>query len=161
MNESTTNPAFHMRGALAAVVCSLVLASCARSATTYSGTLQAEAPNVGSIVGGRVISVPVTTGNHVTKGQIILQFDPKNERAALAQAQGQLAQARATLADLEAGPRPEDIAKANADAEQARRAYEQARITGPHQITEAQATVKSAAAAATVASDNLTRARDL
>jgi multidrug resistance efflux pump len=103
----------------------------------------------------------VTTGNHVNKGQVILQFDPKNERAALAQARGQLAQAQATLADLEAGPRPEDIAKANADAEQARRVYEQARITGPHQITEAQATVKSAAAAATVASANLTRARDL
>ena len=135
--------------------------ACGKSATTYSGTIQPEAPNVGSTVGGRVIAVFVTTGQHVTHGQIILKFDPKDQKAALAQAQGQLAQAESTLADLEAGPRPQDIAKANAQADQARSQYEQAQITAPHQITEAQANVRQAAAAASVAAANEKRAHDL
>src|SRR5215470_9350169 len=111
---------------LAAASILIAAAGCGKSATSYSGTMQAEAPNIGSTVGGRVIAVLATTGQHVTKGQIIVQFDPKDQRAALAQAQGQMAQAEATLADLEAGPRPQDIAKANAQAEQAKHAYDQA-----------------------------------
>ncbi|MBV8170465.1 MAG: HlyD family efflux transporter periplasmic adaptor subunit [Candidatus Eremiobacteraeota bacterium] len=147
--------------AIASLACALSLVACGRAATTYSGTVQAEAPNIGSTVGGRVSAVLVTTGQHVTKGQIILTLDPKDQRAALAQAQGQLAQARSTLADLQAGPRPQDIAKANAEAEQARHVYDQARITGPHQIAQAQATVRQASAAASVASADEVRAREL
>lgn len=154
-------PAIANASWFAAAACALALGACGRTATTYSGTLQAEAPNIGSTVGGRVIAVLATTGQHVTKGQIIVELDPKDERAALAQAQGELAQAESTLADLQAGPRPQDIAKASAQAEQARSQYEQAQITAPHQITEAQAAVHQAAAAAAVAAANAKRAHDL
>lgn len=141
-------------GMVAAVIAS---AACSRSATTYSGTLQAEAPNVGSTVGGRVIAVLVTDGQRVSKGQVLVRLDPKDQRAALAQAQGTLAQARATLADLEAGPRSEDLAKANAQAGQAQHTYEQAAITAPHQIDQATAAVRQAQAAATVAAHDAAR----
>jgi len=152
-----------LAGALVAfaAVTLLSVAACSKKTITYSGTLQAEAPNIGSTVGGRVVAVLATTGQHVTKGQIILEFDPKDEKAALAQAQGQLSQAQSTLADLVAGPRPQDIAKANAQAEQAKHAYDQARITAPHQITEARAAVHQAAAAASDAAANARRAVEL
>jgi len=146
---------------IAAAACALALGACSHGATTYSGTLQAEAPNIGSTVGGRVIAVLATTGQHVTQGQIIVELDPKDQRAALAQTQGELAQAASTLADLQAGPRPQDIAKADAQAGQAQSQYVQAQITAPHLITEAQAAVHQAAAAASVAAANEKRAHDL
>ena len=155
---NTHRPSMHI---LVVALLSLGLAACGRSTTGYSGTLQPEAPNIGSTVGGRVIAVRVTTGQHVSKGQIIVEFDPKDERAALAQAQGQLAQAMSTLADLQAGPRQPDIDKANAQAEQARHAYDQARITAPHQIIQAKEQVHQASAAAIDASANARRAVEL
>jgi HlyD family secretion protein len=145
-------------GVMVAVIAS---SACSRNATTYSGTLQAEAPNVGSTVGGRVIAVLVADGQRVSKGQVLLRFDPKDQRAALAQAQGTLAQAQSTLADLQAGPRPEDLAKANAQAAQARHVYEQAAITAPHQIDEAKQTVHQTQAAASVAAHDAERAARL
>jgi HlyD family secretion protein len=131
--------------------------ACGHSATTYSGTLQAEAANVGSTVGGRVTAVLVADGQRVSKGQMLVRFDPKDQRAALEQAQGALAQSQATLADLQAGPRPEDVAKADAQAGQAKHVYEQAAITAPHQIDEAKQGVHQAQAAATVAAHDAAR----
>jgi HlyD family secretion protein len=133
------------------------MSGCGHAAATYSGTLQAEAPNVGSTVGGRVIAVLVTDGQRVSKGDVLIRFDPKDQRAALAQAQGMLAQAQSTLADLQAGPRPQDLARANAQAQQAKHAYEQAVITAPHQIDDAKQTVRQAQAAAVVAAHDAQR----
>jgi membrane fusion protein YbhG len=145
----------------AAAACALALGACSRGGTTYSGTLQAEAPNIGSTVGGRVVALHAITGQHVTRGQIIVELDPKDQRAALAQAQGQLAQAQSTLADLLAGPRPQDIAKADAQAAQALHQYQQAALTGPHQITEAAANLNQAQAAAVQAKHDADRSREL
>ena len=148
----------------AAAIAALALAlssGCARGDSTYSGTLQAERANVGSTVGGRVIAVLVTDGQIVRKDQVLVRFDDKDQRAALAQAHGALAQAQAQLDDLLAGPRPEDIAKANSLAAQAQHDYIQAQITAPHQITQAQALVHQATAAATDAAANAARARQL
>jgi HlyD family secretion protein len=144
-----------------ACVMLLLVAACSRGGAGYSGTLQAEAANVGSTVGGRVLAVLVSDGQVVHKGQVLVSFDPKDQRAVLNQAQGALAQAQAALADLLAGARPEDIAKANAQAAQAQHIYEQTQITAPHQITEAQAQVHQAAAAAADAAANAARAQAL
>jgi HlyD family secretion protein len=145
----------------ASLALAVAVTACARPAATYSGTLQAESADVGSTVGGRVVAVPMADGQTVRKGDVILRFDPKDQRAALAQAQGTLAQARATLADLLAGPRPQDIEKANAQAAQAQAAYQQALLTAPHQITEAAANLKQAQAAAVQAARDANRARTL
>lgn len=143
---------------VASLAFAIALAACARPASTYSGTLQAESANVGSTVGGRVVAVPVADGQAVHRGDVIVRFDPEDQRAALAQAQGTLAQARATLADLLAGPRPQDIEKANAQAAQAQAGYQQALLTAPHQITEAAANFKQAKAADVQAKHDVDRA---
>ncbi len=148
------------RTIIAAIACAAI-AACGRGAATYSGTLQAESANVGSTVGGRVTAVLASDGQTVRKGQTIVRFDPKDQRAALAQAQGQLAQAQAALNDLLAGPRQQDIEKADAQAAQAQAAYEQAYITAPHQITESAANANQARAAALQARRDANRARQL
>ena len=149
--------------AFAPIMSALIVfgAACGHNNGTYSGTLQAESADVGSTVGGRVIAVLVADGQIVKKGQIVVQFDDKDQRAAVAQARGTLAQAQSQLADLLAGSRPEDIAKANALAAQAQHAYQQAAGTAPDQINQAQAQVHQAAAAAADASANAARAQQL
>lgn len=46
---------------------------------------------------GRVVAIPVEEGQRVTRGQLLIQLDDTDERAALAQAQAGIAQATATL----------------------------------------------------------------
>jgi HlyD family secretion protein len=146
---------------ITAVIACVAMAACAKSTSIYSGTLQAESANVGSTVGGRVIDVLTSDGQSVRKGQTLVRFDAKDQRAALAQAQGTLAQAQAALADLIAGPRPQDVQKANAQAAQAQAAYRQADITAPHQITEAAANLNQAKAAAVQAQRDADRIEQL
>lgn len=145
----------------AAAIALVCTSACSHGPSGYSGTLQAESADVGSTVAGRVIAVLVTDGQIVSKGQVIVRFDDKDQRAALLQADGALSQAESALADLLAGPRAEDIAKAEAQAAQAQAAYEQAAITGPHQIDQAVQAVRQARAAATLASRDLARVRTL
>ncbi|HEV2909677.1 MAG TPA: efflux RND transporter periplasmic adaptor subunit [Candidatus Eremiobacteraceae bacterium] len=147
--------------ATCATLALLALVACSRGQTSYSGTLQSESADVGSTVGGRVIAVLASDGEKVSKGQTIVRFDPKDQQAALVQAQGQLAQAQANLADLLAGPRQQDIEKANAQAAQAQHVYQQAQLTGPHQITEAAANLRQARAAAVQAHRDADRSRQL
>lgn len=133
------------------VAAALALCACGKTLAGYSGTLQAESANVGSTVGGRIVAVSVTDGQIVRRGQVLVRFDDKDQRAALAQAEGSLRQANASLQDLLAGSRPQEIAKANAQAAQAQHAYQQAAITGPHQIDQATQAVRQARAAAILA----------
>jgi len=101
----------------------------------YSGTLQAPSASVGSTLGGRVTGVFVSEGDAVKTGQVVVRFDDSAERAALRSANARLAQTRAALADIEAGTRSADLARAQALAQQQRAQYEQARSTSPYQTT--------------------------
>lgn len=99
-------------------------------------------PQVSGIVQARLF----TEGSNVRQGQVLYQIDPATYRAALAQAQGQLANARAglTSAKLKA-ERYADLVKINAvsrqDADDARAAYQQAAAA----VQQAQASVQAAA----------------
>jgi membrane fusion protein (multidrug efflux system) len=99
-------------------------------------------PQVSGIVQARLF----TEGSDVRRGQVLYQIDPATYRAALAQAQGQLANARAglTSARLKA-ERYADLVKINAvsrqDADDARAAYQQASAA----VQQAQASVQTAA----------------
>ncbi|MEO5935639.1 MAG: efflux RND transporter periplasmic adaptor subunit [Terriglobales bacterium] len=81
---------------------------------TASGTLEARNITVGSKVGGRVTQVLVAEGDSVTKDQLLVAFDDAELHAALLQARGRYAQAQATLAKMQRGSRPEEIAQARA-----------------------------------------------
>jgi membrane fusion protein (multidrug efflux system) len=98
-------------------------------------------PQVSGIVQARLY----TEGSDVRRGQVLYQIDPATYRAALSQAQGQLANARAglTSAKLKA-ERFADLVKINAvsrqEADDARAAYQQAQAS----VQQAQASVQTA-----------------
>ncbi len=78
---------------------------------------------------GKVSWIGVDKGDHVTQGQMLVRLEDDEYRAHLLEAQGQLNNLKAHLAELENGSRPEEIAKAKADLAQARATEENARVT--------------------------------
>jgi HlyD family secretion protein len=106
----------------------------------WSGTVEARTIAVGSRAGGRVKSVVVREGDHVKKGQPLLELEAGDWLAQKLQAQGTLEQAQATLEKLEKGARPEELDEAKARSQTATAAWEQTK-TGARreQILGAQA----------------------
>src|SRR5579872_2242624 len=151
------------RAASFAVACALLLASCGNrnNAFQYSGTLQAESASVGSTIGGRVTAVRVSAGDRVQRDQVLVQLDGSSERAALAAARAQTAQASAALADLSAGPRPAEVSRAQANEAQAFANLRRAQTAesdviraAAANLRQAQAGVRQAQAAAVQAAQN-------
>jgi membrane fusion protein (multidrug efflux system) len=98
-------------------------------------------PQVSGIVQARLY----TEGSNVRRGQVLYQIDPATYRAALAQAQAQLANARAGLTSARLkSERYADLVKINAvsrqEADDAKAAYQQAEAS----VQQAQASVQSA-----------------
>ena len=85
----------------------------------WSGTVEARTISLGSRAGGRVAKVLVKEGDRVKAGDALVELEPGDWPAQLAQAQAQLAIAEATLDKLKAGARPEEIAAAKARADTA------------------------------------------
>jgi HlyD family secretion protein len=74
-------------------------ATSASSAVTASGTVSpVENPNLPFLSGGRVASVSVVVGQHVTKGTVLAKLDTSSLQAAVAQATANLKSAEANLA---------------------------------------------------------------
>jgi len=69
---------------------------------------------------GRIARILVHEGDRVAQGQLLAELDTTRLASLVAQAQGQAATQVQVLARLKAGSRPEEIAKAAADAEAAR-----------------------------------------
>ena len=98
-------------------------------------TADAQAPNVvfnatgyvmaahkielASKVIGRVEWVGVEMADKIEKGQILVRLEDDDYKARVAQQQGQLDNAKAMLAELEAGARPQEIATSKAKLDQA------------------------------------------
>jgi multidrug resistance efflux pump len=61
---------------------------------------------------GEVIEILVSPGTRVRAGDLIARLDAASEAARVREAEAALAQARANLASVKAGPRPEDVAAA-------------------------------------------------
>jgi HlyD family secretion protein len=124
------------RTSLATVALASALCACSHdSAHVYSGTLEVPDAAVGSTVGGRVMTVLVSEGAKVRAGQVLVRFDDAQQQADLTSATARLGQARAALADLRAGAKPDDLARAQSLAEQQRAQYELAKSTEPYQST--------------------------
>jgi hypothetical protein len=58
---------------------------------------------------GTLLELPVRTNQVVTRGQLLARLDPRDFETTLAQASSAVAEARARLAAMQAGDRPEDI----------------------------------------------------
>jgi HlyD family secretion protein len=118
---------------------------------TGSGTLEARTVNVGSLVGGRVIRVLVDEGAHVLAGQTLVILETETIDRQIAEQHAAIDAAAAALAKALAGPRPEEIAKAQAVAtndEVERHRLERlfhAGIVAKEQLDDATAKAKSSA----------------
>ncbi len=75
---------------------------------------------VAAKVVGKVAWIGVEKGDHVKQGQVLVRLENDEYRARLLESQGQLDNLKAHLAELENGSRPDEIARAKADVEQAK-----------------------------------------
>src|SRR6266446_4982553 len=75
--------------------------------------------NVNSKVTGRVAWIGVEKGDKVKEGQVVVRLEDQEFRALYEQARGGYESAKARLAEMEHGSRPEQIERARADMLQA------------------------------------------
>jgi len=91
-----------------------------------SGTVEATEAMLGFQAPGRIAVISVNEGDSVRQGQEIASLDRAETEARHRQAAAQADAARAILAELEAGSRPEEIAQARALRDAARERMEDA-----------------------------------
>jgi HlyD family secretion protein len=82
-----------------------------------------------SKVVGKVSWIGVEKGDHVRQGQMLVRLEDDEYQAHLLEAQGQLENLKAKLAQNVNGSRPEEVAKAKADLEQGKADMEDTRVT--------------------------------
>jgi HlyD family secretion protein len=85
--------------------------------------------NVNSKVTGRVAWIGVEKGDHVKEGQVLVRLEDDEFRAQYEQARGAADNARAYLEELQNGSRPEEIAQAEHNLNEARATLVNDKIT--------------------------------
>lgn len=112
-----------------------------------SGTIEADDVRVGSRIGGRVAVVHVKEGQQVETGKPLIELQPFDLRERKAQAEQTLAAADAQLRKLTAGFRNEEIEQARAMRDEAAAALEELKNgPRPQEIAAADAQVRLAGA---------------
>ncbi|RLC88541.1 MAG: hypothetical protein DRI79_07685 [Chloroflexi bacterium] len=109
-----TNPAVRQQ-----VLAQLELAKPEAGGLTASGFIEAEELDIAPELGGRVIELPVDEGDEVEAGQVLVRLDGTLLEARIEAAQAALDVAKAQLAQVQAGARPEQIRQAEAALAQA------------------------------------------
>ncbi len=92
-----------------------------------SGTVEATEADLGFQLPGRIAAIAVREGDPVTRGQFLARLDAAELDARKAAAESQLAGARAVLAEMQAGGRPEEVAQGRAGVRAASQRMEDAR----------------------------------
>jgi multidrug efflux pump subunit AcrA (membrane-fusion protein) len=90
------------------------------SGLAASGFIEAEEVTIAPELGGRVLDVSVKEGDDVKAGQVLVRLDGTLLGAQIASAQAGLDRARAELAQVQAGARPEQVRQAEAELARAR-----------------------------------------
>lgn len=131
--------------------------------TTVIGTLDApKAVTVKSEVDGRISQILIDEGATVQRGEVILIIESDELQSNLSQAQAQLQNAEAQLAQLKAGSRSEDIAEAKAQLNQTIARLENAKVGAlPEEIDQAKAQIESAEAELDLARERVKRYKKL
>ena len=88
-------------------------------ANTASGFIEGEEVTIAAEVGGRIEAIAVEEGDRVTAGQELVRLDRAMLNAQIAQAQAAVDTAKAQLAQVQAGPRVEEVRQAEAALAQA------------------------------------------
>jgi HlyD family secretion protein len=92
-----------------------------------SGTVEATEADLGFPAGGRLAEVRVHEGDAVRAGDVLARLDLAEATARRAAAEAQVMTARAVLAEMEHGARPEEVGQARAAADAARERAEESR----------------------------------
>lgn len=103
------------------------LCACTKAPPQALGTLEYDRITLPAPVAERIITIDVREGEQVKAGQALLQLDPTHTQSELAAVEAQARQQREVLAELEAGPRNEDIDKARANLRAAQAQAREAR----------------------------------
>jgi multidrug resistance efflux pump len=85
-----------------------------------SGSIEAETVAITAELGGRIVDLLADEGEEVTADQILVELDKSDLLAQQLQLEAALATAKANLESASAPPRPEDIAVAQAQLQQAK-----------------------------------------
>lgn len=91
------------------------LVACTQAPPQALGTLEYDRITLPAPAAERIVAMDVREGQPVRAGQPLLRLDPGRTEAELAAAKAQARQRRDVLAELEAGPRVENIAQARAN----------------------------------------------
>jgi multidrug resistance efflux pump len=83
------------------------------------GTIEAEDVRVGSLTGGRVLEVRAAEGSVVAAGDTLVVLDPELLDLQISEQEARVAEARASFARAEAGPRTEQVERARIEADAA------------------------------------------
>jgi len=130
----------------------LLLGACDKPTNTgLLGYVEADYVYAAPVSGGRITAVAVKRGDSVTAGSKLFTLDAVDETARLDQAKAALDEAKAKLADLQTGERPEELAiiQAQLDAAKAsmtlsvprverRRKMVTTKIVGEEEVDEAE-----------------------
>lgn len=104
-----------------ALCAAALLAGCGKHSTgAYQGYVECEYVYVASPLAGALTNLAVARGETVKAGQILFGLESQSEAAALAQAEKNLAQAKAQLDDLVKGKRPTEIESLTAQLDRAK-----------------------------------------
>lgn len=103
-----------VRQLVAATLLAFALAACADEAPQALGTLEYDRITLPATAAERIVAIEVREGERVVAGQRLLRLEARRTRATTEAAQAQVAAQRATLDELQAGPRVEAIAQARA-----------------------------------------------
>ncbi|MCC8363890.1 HlyD family efflux transporter periplasmic adaptor subunit [Lysobacter sp. A6] len=116
-------------------------ASCRNDAPQALGTLEYDRITLPAPAAEKIIAIDVREGQRVKPGQSLLRLELDRTRSATEAARASALRQRATLEEMEAGPRSEEIARARAElvAAQAqvrdtRDYYNRVRQLGPRQL---------------------------
>ncbi len=134
-----------------------------------NGTIEATEVDVSAKVAGKVVELHAEEGDIVQAGQLVARLDGEELQGQVDQAQAAVRAAEASLAELEAGTRSEEIARARAQYQAAVQARDQAQArldllragTRKEQLAQLRAQVRQARAALTLAEADLGRAQTL
>jgi HlyD family secretion protein len=97
-------------GAAFSVLLIALLSACSRhDAATYQGYVEGEFVYLGSSQGDKLTALSVSRGQTVKANASLFSLESDDEAHALAQAQQQLASARAQLADIRTGKRVPEV----------------------------------------------------
>jgi HlyD family secretion protein len=132
------------------------------SAIRVSGNIETTITDVSFKIPGRVVERPVDEGYLVEKGQLVAKLDDADLKCDVSMRAAELESAKAYLAELEAGSRPEEIASALAAMNQAASTLADMEAgSRPQEILSAEASASAAAAQKTQAQADFARIRQL